>query len=332
MKKIIVVLFLSGFLIGCAKQAATPSHHVTVIVVPATPEPTYTSIPTLDAITQATISAEFAIPTPTIRPGYPTPVITPWDDSIPELQTRVSFPEFYIGKYVIRRWRLSQDVYRYTISAIGQPNIQTPPIYEVYWGGLDPLTGIDITGEGNPDVIIHVYTGGMHCCHIEYVYDLGQTARMVFKLATSDCPGYFIDLDNDGVYEYETCDPNFQNVPLTLTGFSCPYASAPHPISIFKYSPEYGYQSANLQFVHLYAESIESHTKLLDEYLQNPSSAKSSTYSICDVSKLVLDYLYSGQTEKAWETLYQIYPSEMAEQYKAKIMAGLENNIFYEKP
>jgi hypothetical protein len=327
-------------MIGCKKQTAMPVPHVTVIVVTATPEPTFTPIPTLAPIIRATaaadIEARFGIPTPTTRPGYPTPVIPPWDDSMSESQTSVSLPELYIGKYVIRKWRLNPDVYRYTISSIGQPNIQTAPFVETYnaghWSGLDPLTGIDITGEGNPDVIIHEFTGGMHCCHIAYVYDLGQTARMLFELNTADCPGDFLDLDNDGIYEYKTCDPNFQYAPLTSTGFSCSHASAPYPISIFKYSPEQGYQSANLQFTHWYAESIESHKKILDEYLQNPSSAKSSVFSICDVSKLVLDYLYSGQTEKAWETLYQVYPSEMADQYKAKIMTGLENNIFYDAP
>ena len=108
--------------------------------------------------------------------------------------------------------------------------------------------------------------------------------------------------------------------------------SAPYPTAIFKYSPEQGYQAANVEFSDYYAESIKMHEELLDRYIRNLVYAEVDGHSICDVSKLVLDYLYSGQTEKAWELLYQIYPAEMADQYKGKILTGLEDNVFYEEP
>lgn len=339
MKKLFILLILVGFLAGCTNQVTMSPAPVTVIVVTATPEPTHTPMPTLDAAARATIAAEsFAFPTPTIRPGFPTPFSSgPLSTTIPDVPRSISFDELYIGKYVIRSW--SSDYYSpfvtYTISSIGQPEVQLPQtsILPEGGGGLDPLTGLDITGEGEPDAIFHTYTGGNHCCHSVRVYNLGETIEKVFELGTGDCPGGFLDLDNDGVYEYETCDTTFEFVNFALTGFaSCSYAHSPYPKVIFQYSPEQGYTASNLRFPDSYKESITFHEDLIEKYLQNPSTAVNDLSSICDVSKLVLDYLYSGQTEKAWKVLYQIYPEEVADQYKVIIEAGLENNIFYDIP
>lgn len=335
MKKPFIALLLFSFLAGCAKQPNAQPPLVTVIVVTATPEPSDTPMPTLDAAVRATIAAEYAIPTATTRPGFPTPFSSiSLNTTVPEVQRSISFRELYIGKYVIRSW--GSDSYSpfvtYTISAIGQPEVQIPltGILPEGGGGLDPLTGIDITGEGEPDAIFHIYTGGNHCCTNVQVYNLGQTIKKVFELGTADCSGTFIDIDNNGIYEYETCDPTFAYTQLPLSGFPCSYAHAPYPKAVFQYSSEHGYKAANLKFANRYKEAIAFHEELVDKYRQNPASAISNAFSICDVSKLVLDYLYSGQTEEAWKVLYQIYPFEVAGQYKAIIEAGLENNVFFD--
>lgn len=331
MKRLFIVSVIFGLMTGCVKNLTPVNSAVTVIVVTATPKPTDTPIPALDAETRATLAAEYIISTPTIRSGFPTPISSTPSD----IQRGISFYELYIGKYVVRRWSSDQysPFFSYTISALDQTEIRTPLISEVEPGnGLDPLTGIDITGEGNPDAIFHLYTGGNHCCHNVQVYDLGKTAKKVFELGTGDCPGTFIDLNGDGVYEYETCDITFASIDITLSGFPCSYADAPYPKAVFQYSIEQGYTSSNLQFASHYEDAIVFHNELLEKYRQNPSTAVENNYSICDVSKLVLDYLYSGQTEKAWEVLYQIYPADIAEQYRGIIEKGLENNPFYDSP
>lgn len=335
MKRFLFISIILVFLTcGCSEQE-TLHPAITVIVITATPESTMTPFPTINAVYQATALAQYAIPTPTTRPGYPTPVLYESPNGLPLYkQGDIWFYELYINQYVIRRWINENNFVTYTISSINQDEIQTPATSTLpeSGGGLDALTGMDITGEGDPDLILHVYTGGNHCCNILQIYNLGKTVEMVFELNTSARSGTFVDLDNDGVYEYVTYDPTFEYANFGTGDLSCSFANSPYPMTIFQYSPKNGYTAANLKFADRYKESIALHAKLIENYLQDPSTATKSQFSICDISYLVLDYLYSGQTEKAWETLYKIYPAEVANQYKMAIERKLENNVFFEKP
>ncbi|MDY7041722.1 MAG: hypothetical protein SVX38_12745, partial [Chloroflexota bacterium] len=140
-------------------------------------------------------------PSPTSLPLPPTPQPPVPDYAIEE--------ERIIGSYVIRVWRNpASDPLTFdsilTISSAGQPQARIE-----FFAGLGKETGTDITGEGHPDVVVSVFSGGAHCCFSTVVYDLGPALMKVMETPLSNCDGYFQDLNGDGALEFITCDDSF---------------------------------------------------------------------------------------------------------------------------
>lgn len=128
----------------------------------------------------------------------------------------------------------------------------------------------------------------------------------------SHCPGEFRDLNGDGVYEFLTCDDSFAYK-------FCSFAQSPLVRVVLKFMPGQGYVPASPEFPEIYAEEIAQHRAQAEETLnQGPSPDRDGTPK-CVVLALVLDYLYSGQPEKAWEALYHYYRYPDVESFRRAI-------------
>ena len=253
----------------------------------------------------------------------PTPVVPLYDldpNAVYEIEE-----ERIIGPYVIRIWRntTSEMLMNFdsiaTIQTVGQPMTQIDMA-----PGLHDLTGTDITGEGNPDVVIETYSGGAHCCFSTIVYDLGPTPTEVLRTPESNCSGSFEDLDNDGVMEFVTCDDLFSYQ-------YCCFAGSPAVKIIMKYYPDEGYLPASTSFRLLYAEDIANHTAAAEkappgEYCEWDETNK------CAVLPVVLDYLYSGQWDMAWSELDRLYPHADRETFKEEIIQAVGMSDLYVFP
>jgi hypothetical protein len=75
---------------------------------------------------------------------------------------------------------------------------------ESFNGG--PLNVDDVDGDGVPDVLVRLFTGGAHCCSVwkAFLAD-GSTAGYDFR----DISARLRDLDGDGVPEFQTADAGF---------------------------------------------------------------------------------------------------------------------------
>ncbi|MEM4723403.1 MAG: hypothetical protein QXP01_00150 [Candidatus Hadarchaeum sp.] len=186
-----------------------------------------------------------------------------------------------------------------------------PPTFSLWRGGtklaeegfaraLDPHTGHDVNGDGHPDAIVHLHSRGAHCCYATILYSLGEVPMRYVVESGSHCPGEFRDLNGDGVYEFLTCDDSFAYK-------FCSFAQSPLVRVVLKFMPGQGYVPASPEFPEIYAEEIAQHRAQAEETLnQGPSPDRDGTPK-CVVLALVLDYLYSGHPEKAWEALYHYY-------------------------
>ncbi len=285
-----------------------------------TPSPTATS-----RIARATLTS-----TPTQRV---TATLTPATPQTPTLAAPKSskFPnavyalkeERTIGNYVIRLWQnTAKGASRFedlvTIGAPGQRQVQVESVSQ-----MNPLTGKDITGEGNPDVVIDSYTGGAHCCFITTVYDLGPTLTKVLETRESNCSGRFEDLDGDGALEFITCDDLFAYQ-------YCCYAGTPTVKVIFKYEAGKGYRPAGPRFAQQYAADIAAHTELAKNAKPEDHCEWDKTNK-CAVLPLVLDYLYSGAPAKAWEALALYYKYPDAARFRAEIERRVSQSPYYTK-
>jgi hypothetical protein len=256
--------------------------------------------------------------TPTSRPTLRAPTSTVYMDA-----TYVLREERQIGEYTIRRWGNSaedggplQDIV--TISQPGQPNVQ------IEEAKLIDLTGKDITGAGYPDLVIQTYSGGAHCCFSWTVYELGPTLNRVLQSPDSNCEGELRDLDGDGKLEFITCDDLFAYK-------YCCFAGSPLVKVIMKYEPGQGYVPASPQFPQAYAEDIVRDRQLaIGAKAQDKCEWDNSTK--CSVLPVVLDYLYSGRQDQAWNELHRLYRFQDENTFRQEILSMVEASPRFVSP
>jgi hypothetical protein len=96
---------------------------------------------------------------------------------------------------------------------------QSPYCSPAGFGHSGSVHAEDLDGDGEPEVILDLYTGGAHCCYVSRFYRWTGTTYVPVDRNFGD-PGYRIaDLDGDGVKELMTADYRFGYV-FTAFAFS----------------------------------------------------------------------------------------------------------------
>ncbi|RLE29445.1 hypothetical protein DRJ27_04645 [Candidatus Acetothermia bacterium] len=234
--------------------------------------------------------------------------------------------ELRFGPYTVRLWEEGEAANRYSLVVIERDGklVFKRTGSQLH---LDPLTGRDITGEGNPDVIIRGYSGGAHCCFYTIVCDLGEELRIY---ATPDspegnCPGEFVDLDGDGTYEFVTCDDSFAYR-------YCCYAGSPAVKAVLRLVPGKGFVPVSPEFSQLYEEDIRRHTEMAEAAREKGKGSGWDGTTKCEVLPLVLNLLYSGRIEEAWQALERYYRFPDMDTFRAEIWETVSNSLFFTLP
>ena len=158
---------------------------VTDLLPAATPSPA--DLRVAATATMAVPSTAVVTPTPEPTQTATVPAPSPTPPTLEPLgEAYVIDQERQIGEYVVRLWRnTASEGIGYdniaTISGGGQPEVRVEFAAE-----LGQETGTDLTGEGHPDVVVEVFTGGAHCCLSTIVYDLGPTLTKVLETPLSN--------------------------------------------------------------------------------------------------------------------------------------------------
>jgi hypothetical protein len=91
-----------------------------------------------------------------------------------------------------------------------------------------PLPGADITGDGKPNLVVYVWTGGAHCCYIAYLFELGTQVKLIAEIDGRHGTPSFADLDGDSIPEVVVRDWTFEYWPAS-------FASSPAPNVILRW-------------------------------------------------------------------------------------------------
>jgi len=274
---------LAIFIMACNLLSRYPGF-IPTITIPSlmltSPSPIFTTATPSISITSTSI--------PLATPPVPT------DGGIYQLRY-----ERIIGTYTVQRWTNPTSQIGFddvvTINSPGQPQIRVDMASDI-----NSLTGTDINRDGYPEVIIETYSGGAHCCSSTLVYSLRTTLILILQKPESNAGGVFLDLDHDGIYEFDTADDLFAYL-------YCPYAGSPSVRVIMAYDPQEDlYIPASPRFPDLYAPVIGEHVTLAEAGRPGELGEWENTTK-CSVLPLVLDYLYTGQKDKAYSELHRLY-------------------------
>ncbi len=182
---------------------------------------------------------------------------------------------------------------------------------------LDPISGVDLNGDGKPELVLSGYSGGLHCCYVYEVVSLGRTPQVLHTFA-NPLPITF-ERQPDGATLIRAVDGVFDY-------FIVPHTDAVIPQLVLK--PEgNNLVDVSAQYPELYDKEIElARNQLtpdeLEKFRKSNFHDKLFTDQIPTVRKvltIVLNYVYSGREDKAWQALDDMWPANDLARMKSLI-------------
>ena len=171
--------------------------------------------------------------------------------------------------------------------------------------------GMDITGDGQPDLVISEWLGRANCCLIFHIFEIGQTFK---KLGTIDAEfgasgSHFILPDKDS----KDTGLAIQIHDWIFANWNTDFADSPAPKVILHFSDNaYRIAPDLMRERALDASDLATRAAAVAKYAP---SAKGGAWPHTKVSPqlwgTMLDLIYSGHEEGAWKFLDDAWPSKV---------------------
>ena len=171
--------------------------------------------------------------------------------------------------------------------------------------------GMDITGDGQPDLVISEWLGGANCCLLFHVFEIGPTFK---KLGTIDAEfgdsgPHFVHPDKDS----KSTGLNIQIYDWTFANWNTDFADSPAPKVILRFSDN-AYRVAP-DLMRTPAPAANDLATRAAVVRDNAASAKGGAWPDAKVSPqlwdTMLDLIYSGHADDAWKFLDAAWPSKV---------------------
>jgi hypothetical protein len=164
---------------------------------------------------------------------------------------------------------------------------------------LNEMTGKDIDGDGQPEIVIEGYSGGAHCCWTYGFISLTTPPRVAsirnnHPFALKELKGRPVVYTNDGAFDY----------------FEGPYVASPRA-DVYLNLQDGKFRDIGTELVPEYDRRIAEEKKLLTpEKLQAFLATRSDPdFEVKSaILTIVIEYLYSGREQEAWEALAEMWP------------------------
>lgn len=159
----------------------------------------------------------------------------------------------------------------------------------------------DVDDDGLSELVVTRFSGGAHCCTATTIYSVGTTLRELLSLNTGHCPGRLVDLNGDGVAEFETCDDTFAYE-------FCAFASSPMPAVVLAYDAAAGvFAVATPRYAEFYADPRAQ--ALADAQETLAGNADAPDIARCAALGPALSLVYAGRTSDGIALFEQLYNS-----------------------
>ncbi len=181
----------------------------------------------------------------------------------------------------------------YTLGQQGDAQYNIPKI----------ANGTDVTGRGQPDMVVSLFTGGAHCCSIHYVFELQPEFKLLATLNDADDDLAHFERDSkDGRYNYITADWTFGYWP---TCFAC----SPSAVVTLRWTDD-----AKGGGFHLAMDKMQTPSPTPAEWNKQLNDAQ-KVVTAGDADSIgttmwqsVLNLIYTGHSDLAWKFIDALGP------------------------
>ncbi len=189
----------------------------------------------------------------------------------------------------------TQSVDSFETYTLGQPDDAQDNIAAI-------ANGTDVTGRGQPDMIVSLFTGGAHCCSIHFVFELGPQFKLLATINDADDDMAHFERLADGHYYYVTGDGTFDYWP------TC-YACSPSMIVTLQWVAD-----ANGGEFHVAMDKMQTPAPTTAEWNSELSAAQKAV-AAADADSIgttmwqtVLNLIYGGHSDLAWKFVDALGP------------------------
>jgi len=183
---------------------------------------------------------------------------------------------------------------------------------------IDEISGNDINGDGTPDVVFDAFSGGENCCYLYWIVSLKKPPEVIREIR-NQAPLVFRKRPDRGT-EIRTGEGSFDL-------FFLPHSASVIPEMVLRlegdrlvdisseYPEEYDQQIAKAR--------SELSAADLEKFRQSRYGQKMFADQLTTVKRvltIVLNYLYSGREQQAWQALDEMWPPSDKERVRGLIL------------
>lgn len=167
--------------------------------------------------------------------------------------------------------------------------------------------GTDLTGRGQPNMLVSAWSGGAHCCRTDYIFELRPRFRLLATINARDADlSHFTKLDNTGRYYYISADYIFAY-------WYGSFAGSPVEPVILEYRND-----EHAGGFHLALNKMRQPVPTEQEWAKALETVRNDingdTLNIrTDLWSEVLHLLYTGHPDLAWKFVEQAGPKGQAD-------------------
>ena len=173
--------------------------------------------------------------------------------------------------------------------------------------------GKDITGDGQPDVVVSEWSGGANCCLTIHIFEIGSTFRQIGTIAAKygDTGPHFMHMDDK---DSKNAGLKLQVGDWTFANWHSDFADSPAPKVILRFSDGAYRVSPDLMRSPIPSVSdLDARVAAIRTYKNN---SKSKSWPGADISPTLwatmLDLIYTGHAGDAWKFLDRAWPPQIA--------------------
>tara|TARA_Y100001934_G_scaffold114756_2_gene140469 strand:+ start:26643 stop:27404 length:762 start_codon:yes stop_codon:yes gene_type:complete len=182
-------------------------------------------------------------------------------------------------------------------------------------------TGTDITGDGAPNMVVSAYSGGAHCCSTYHVFALPPEVKQLAAVETHDSSGRFVAYDAQTALVIETGDNTFAY-------WNIYFAALPDPTILLAWNGD-AYEPAT----DLMATPVPSAEGLKQKADAVAASDQWTADQMDpDLWREMLDLIYTGHNELAWEFFENGWPHgrEGKEDFRTNFRCQLAQSPYWQ--